>query len=389
MTKKNKISLDNYSGFEQGPIRPPSEANSLLLRITRNCPWNHCTFCPVYKGGKFSLRPVEHIIKDISILHKHIEILQNEILQKDAISYEKLNQIRNKMDSSQFQSFNAASNWLSNGMESIFLQDANSLVIKPSDLITILEYIKKSFPWVKRITSYARSHTLSRISDDNLKKIADAGLTRIHIGLESASDDVLKMVKKGASKRIHIKAGLKVKNAGMELSEYVMPGLGGQKYSAEHALETADALNQINPDFIRLRTLALPREGTLADDYNANRFKKCTDVMVAKEILLFLKNLSGITSYIKSDHILNLLEEIDGKMPEDKEKLCKIVTTFLNMDPENRTYFQFGRRVGILSHLEEINDQNKLAKIKTLSIQYGVNQHNVDDIINNIMKQFV
>jgi len=389
MTIKRKSSLIKYNGFEQGPIRPPSEAASLLLRISRNCPWNHCTFCPVYKGSKFSLRPVEHVIKDIDSLSEQVEILQNEIRQTGTISMERLNQIRTKIDSSNFQAFNAAVNWLSNGMESIFIQDANSLVIKPSDLMIILKHIKKSFPWVKRVTSYARSHTLARISDDNLKKIADAGLNRIHIGLESASDNVLEMVKKGATKQIHITAGKKVKNAGMELSEYVMPGLGGQKYSKEHALETADALNQINPDFIRLRTLALPRKGTLADDYNSGLFQKCTDFMMAKEILLFLENLSGITSYVKSDHILNLLEEIDGKLPEDKDKLCKSVTKFLEMDPENRMYFQVGRRVGILSCLDDLKDNNKLDQVKNACSQYGINQQNVDSMIDEMMKRFV
>ncbi len=118
------------------------------------------------------------------------------------------------------QAFHAAFNWLAGGATSVFIQGANSLIIKPADLVDILTYLKARFPWVERIASYARAHTLARIEDDDLKAIGDAGLNRIHTGLESGSDNVLALVKKGATKEIQIKAGLKVKRAGIELSEY-------------------------------------------------------------------------------------------------------------------------------------------------------------------------
>jgi len=156
-------------------------------------------------------------------------------------------------------------------MHAIFLQDANSLIVKPDQLIRILRHLRSRFPWVDRITSYARSHTIARISDGNLRQMREAGLNRIHIGLESGSDAVLDRVRKGVDKRTQIKAGQKVKKAGMELSEYVMPGLGGKALSRDHALETADALNRINPDFIRLRTLALPGGIPLADEHRSGR----------------------------------------------------------------------------------------------------------------------
>ena len=132
------------------------------------------------------------------------------------------------------------------------------------------------------------------------------GWTEFTSGSNQAPDKVLKMVKKGATKAQHIEAGIKVKNAGMELSEYVMPGLGGRAFSRIHAMETADALNQIDPDFIRLRTLAIPDSIPLHTDWTAGTFEKCTDLEMAEEILLLIEQLSGITSMIKSDHILNL-----------------------------------------------------------------------------------
>ena len=212
----------------------------------------------------------------------------------------------------------AARNWLLAGGTSVFLQDSNSLIIKPDHLVTILLHLKAAFPGIERITSYARSQTIARMDDADLARIAAAGLNRIHIGLESGCDEVLARVKKGADKAAHILAGCKVKQAGMELSEYYMPGLGGRALSRQHALESADALNRINPDFIRLRTLALPEGLELTREQANGGFEKMGDRETAEELLLFLQSLSGITSRVKSDHILNLFEEIDGILPDDR-----------------------------------------------------------------------
>src|SRR4030042_4271464 len=245
---------ESYQGFEQGPIRPPSEAYSLLIRVTRNCPWNRCTFCPVYKGQRFSLRHVDNVKRDIDAVHRHVEALRQMADDQGHISQSDVRAAASSIHLEDLDAFDAAVHWASAGMESIFLQDADSLIMKPAELLDIVIHIKRCFPWVLRITSYARSHTLARIGDEDLKRIGEAGLKRIHVGLESASDKVLKMVKKGVTKQQHIDAGIKVKKAGIELSEYVMPGLGGIEFSEEHAIETAGALNQINPHFIKLRT---------------------------------------------------------------------------------------------------------------------------------------
>lgn len=373
-----------YTGFEQGPIRPPSEAQSLLIRITRNCPWNHCTFCPVYKGSQFSLRPKAHVIQDIDAIHKYVDMLNY-----GNITRESLFAVRKKVPSEELRAFHAAANWISNDMESVFLQDANSLIIKPQDLAEILRHLKQRFPQIKRITSYARSHTIARISDDNLKEIADAGLNRIHIGLESGSDEVLKIVKKGVSKDMHIRAGLKVRHANMELSEYVMPGLGGQTLSEVHAIETADALNQINPHFIRLRSLAIPDHLPLFEDWQSKRFQKCTDRMTAKEILLLIEQLNGITSTLASDHILNLFQDIAGVFPDDKEKMANIPRTFLNMSPEEQCVYQVGRRMGFFSGLGDMADPHLLEKARRQCQKFGITPDNADELIDELMKRFI
>jgi len=385
--KKKKT--DIYEGFEQGPIRPPSEASSLLIRVTRNCPWNRCTFCRVYKKRQFSLRSVENVIKDIDFLHGYIEKIKQTVKPGEYIDREVINILYNSFEQNDQVALSAAVNWYASGMRSIFLQDANSLIMKPDDLVFVLEYIKKCFPDVDRITSYARSHTIVRIKQPDLKRIAEAGLNRIHVGMESGSDTVLKKINKGASKETHIKAGLKVKDAGMELSEYVMPGLGGIDHSIEHAMETASALNSINPEFIRIRTLAVTNGTVLAEEARKGEFQRPSDTMMAKELRLFIETLDGIDSYIKSDHILNLFETVNGKMPEDKAKMIGIIDRFFELEPEKKILYQIGRRMGFFRGPDEMDGSPHLERVKQACDLHGVTPENVDSIIGDLMKRFV
>jgi Radical SAM superfamily len=363
-----------YAGFEQGPIRPPSESGSLLIRATRNCPWNHCTFCGLYKDQKFSLRPVSHVLKDIDFIKRYVKEIKEGTPptgQHDPMAY------------------HAAANWVQNGMKSIFLQDSNSLIMKPDDLITILTYLKEAFPEVERVTSYARSHTIARISDQNLGRMAKAVLNRIHIGMESADDKILSLVKKGTNKETQIRAGKKVKQAGIQLSEYFMPGIGGKAFSRENALETADALNQINPEFIRLRTLAIPDNVALFKDYSAGIFEPMGDKLVAEEILLFIQSLEGITSTVKSDHILNLLQEVDGTLPKDKERIIRVIEKFLSLEEEEQMLYQIGRRSGFFSRLDDLKNPTLRAYAERNYRDFNVTPETIDGVIAEMMKRFI
>lgn len=390
MSASKKKEIGPYAGFEQGPIRPPSEAKSLLIRITRNCPWNHCTFCPVYKGETFSLRPLDHVLADIDAVTAHVRALFGMADASGKISEIALNSYYTSLQPEDRMAFAAAANWFSNGMSSIFLQDADSLIIKPEDMLCILKHLIACFPNVLRITSYARSHTIARIKDAHLAAMRQAGLNRIHIGLESGSDAVLSLVKKGVDKKTHVLAGQKIKNAGMELSEYVMPGLGGKALSLDHAVETADALNQINPDFIRIRTLAVPEHTPLHGDIVAGRFQPLTDIEAARELLAFLERLDGITSIVKSDHILNLFEEVDGRYPEDKPRLTGVVRRFLDMAPRRRLLYQVGRRLGLFSRLDDLDHRSDITdKVAEICLQHGITPDNADSAIREWMKRFI
>ncbi len=383
------IQDNNYQGFEQGPIRPPSEAASLLLRITRNCPWNNCKFCGLYKGTKFSQRSVTHIKQDIDMVRGHIDNITAVTKEGNDGIRQKIMGLFSEIPHDEQAAFQAALSWFQNGMTSIFLQDANTLIIKPDDLVEILNYVKDRFPLVDRITSYARSHTIARISDEDMTRFASAGLNRIHIGMESASDEVLDFVKKGVDKQTHIKAGQRVKRAGIELSEYFMPGLGGQEYSRANALETADAVNQINPDFIRIRTLAVPDSSDLAEDVRQGTFSIPNDVKTAEELLLFLENLDGITSTVKSDHILNLFQEVEGVLPDDKSTMTAPIKAFLAMPEETQMMYRVGRRTGIFASMNDLNRPDLMRHAEAARERYGVTVDTVDEFADKMMKQFI
>ena len=380
---------NDYKGFELGPIRPPSEAQSLLLRITRNCPWNKCTFCDLYKNERFSMRPKEHIFNDIDVIKKSIDFLKSIVDDDLEIQQRKTNRYYKNLEEDQRWAFVTARTWLENGMESVFLQDANTMIVKPKDMIEILNYFNKVFPNEKRVTSYARSQTITKISDEDLKSIADAGLNRIHIGMESANDTILKLVKKGATKDIHIKAGQKVKKAGIELSEYYMPGLGGIEYSQENAIDSADALNQIEPDFIRIRTLAVKDSLELANDYENGTFTRVNDKKVVEELYTFIKNLNEMNTVVKSDHILNLLPELEGNLLTDKVQMLNVLERFLELSPEEQMMYQVGRRLTYMKSIDDLKKPNLRQAVETVINIDNLNMDNLEQFIETQINRFI
>lgn len=385
MSQKNQA----YAGFEQGPIRPPSEAGSLLIRVTRNCPWNHCTFCPVYKGRPFSLRPSDHVHRDIDAVHRQVGRLQAAAGPEGRLDRKTVQQLSGETTEAESAPFQAALHWFAGGMRSIFLQDANSLIVPPEELIGILRHLRERFPRAERITSYARSHTIARISDEPLLAMREAGLNRIHVGMESGADRVLKRVRKGSDHATQIRAGRKVKAAGMSLSEYVMPGLGGRALSGEHARETAHALNQINPDFIRLRTLALPGVIPLAEECRTGRFDQMTDRETVAEIRAFIAGLEGIQSRVVSDHILNLFQEVEGNLPQDRERMLEPLDRFLAMDPADQCVYQVGRRMGVFSRLSDMESPHRMRRVRQTVQAHGITPDNVDAVVAEMMKRFI
>ena len=380
--------LTGYS-FELGPIRPPSEAYSLLIRVTRNCPWNRCQFCPVYKGQKFELRPADDVIKDIESA-KAIADEIKELAWKMGYG-DKLRDIAGTIYNN--NQYNASicnvALWLWAGGTSAFLQDANTLITRTPDLIRIVTFLKQTFPELNRITSYARSKTAAKKSLEEMKELKNAGLSRLHIGMESGSNLVLSYVEKGVTAEEHIDGGKKVKQAGISLCEYVMPGLGGRKMSSDHITGTANVLNEIDPDYIRLRTFHIRQGIPLWSKVEAGDFKIQTEDEVIEEIGKFIEKLE-VTSELKSDHILNLLPEVEGKFPEAKSDCLNVINRYLTLSTGERLNFRLGRRAGYYEKLNDLYDTHKYQKVDE-AIRHITSEapDSIDEVILQLKASFI
>lgn len=347
--------MDAALSFEQGPIRPPSEAGSLLIRATRNCPWNRCAFCGTYKGQKFSRRSLEEIKSDIDAAKAASDRIA-EISWKAGDGGRLTRRVLTQVfrDPTLPDAFRSVALWLGSGGNTVFLQDANTLILSTDTLVEVLNHIRKTFPQVDRVTSYARAVTLKSKSVEEFVRLREAGLNRLHVGMESGSDRVLKLIRKGATSEQLITGGKRVVEAGISLSLYVIPGIGGTELSMEHALETARVINAINPHFVRFRSLYVRRSSPLNQMVQSGEFHPPSEDEMVMEIRTIIENLDGISSNIVSDHILNLLEEVEGTLPGDKQRILDLIDSYLNMPERERLLFQLGRRGGALRSLEEV-----------------------------------
>ncbi|MBW1782485.1 MAG: radical SAM protein [Deltaproteobacteria bacterium] len=314
--------------FEQGVIRPPSEAFSLLVRVTRNCPWNRCHICPAYKGKKFSRRSVGEVKKDIDMM---------------AQAY-----------ASHATSFTSA-----------FLQDADTLILPTDELVEIIDHIKSTFPNIERITTYARAKSMKKKRPQDYQRLKQAGLTRIHTGMESGSATVLKLIQKGITPDDILTGGIRVVESGISLSEYIMPGVGGKGLSREHALETARLLNQIRPDFIRVRTFAMHPMSPLQKMVAEGTFDPMNDEEVVREIRLLLETLDEIPSHFRcGDFSLNLLMQVDGQLDVDKKAMIHEIDRYLALTREQKqSYSLIQRSHPAMRPIEVVEDDSVVKQL--------------------------
>ena len=281
--------------YDYPPYRPPNEAASALIRASRGCSWNKCLFCTMYKSLKFKPRTVEEVKSDIDKATK-----------------------------------------IYRGARSIFIADSDSLVMK--NVEEIIRHIKKRFPDVERITSYARAKTLMKLGSERLKKIKEAGLTRVHVGLESGDKKTLEFMQKGATPEEMIAGGKAAKEAGLELSFYILIGAGGKDRIKEHAVESARVCNKVNPDFIRLRTLVVQNDSLLREAKNSGTFKITSPLEKLEEVRLLIKNLDLNKCEFASDHFTNniwmnnavIYSGVYGNLPQDKQAMLDILDHTIN-----------------------------------------------------------
>lgn len=278
----------------EGPIyRPPSEADSLLIQATVGCPHNKCTFCMVYKQGPpYRVRPVAEICEDIR-------------------------QARAE---------------LGDRFRSLFLPAGNTLAMPTGDLAEVCRYAREQLPSLERITLYGSSRYALEKGSADLVRLRAAGLSRVHVGLESGDDEVLRRVKKGSTAAEQAEAGRLLTASGLELSEYVVLGLGGTERTEAHARGTAEVLNAVSPHFIRLRTLVPKVNTLLLHQIRKGRFQLLGPHGVLRETRRLIERLE-CTSRLASDHYTNYMD-LEGRLPEDRDRLLGQVDRALALDED-------------------------------------------------------
>ncbi len=348
-------STPKYS-FETGVYRPPSEGGSysLLVRFTRNCPWNRCTFCAMYKTQKFEVRPLDEIKGDIdamAALCNDLKEISQQLGFGGRITREAAVELISRVDELNYHTgFGMLYNWLQAGGKTAFLQDANSPIMKTGQLVEALRHLRKTFPSIARVTSYARSKTLAQKKPEELTAIREAGLDRLHVGLETGDDELLKKIKKGVTSDGHIKGGRKAMEAGFQLSEYWMPGLGGKTMWENHARNTARVLNAINPHYIRSRPL-FPAQGTpLFEEYEQGRFTMLAPHEQLMELKIMIRTLE-VTSKVCFDHAGNYWRNSNGgllfsqsyegyKFPEEKPRVLELIEDGLGVSDQEPVFLR-------------------------------------------------
>ena len=325
--------------FKTGAYRPPSEggSGSLLLQVNENCPWNHCTFCEMYKGHRFIYRPAAEIKADIdrvAAIRDEITAMSCKLGMGGEISRELgvalLAEGRDLLENS---SFVTVFNWLSGGGRTAFLQDADSMSMRPREFMAVLKHLRHTLRSLSRVTTYTRSKTLFKRKPEELRMIREAGLDRLHIGLETGDDEVLASVNKGVTAAEQIEGGRKAIAAGFQVSEYWMPDLGGRQRWRQHAQNTARVLSAINPHYIRSRPL-VPRPGTpLYEEVAQGRTHLSSPHQRLEELALMVGGLE-VTSRVCFDHAMNAWTDRRGgllfrqdyegyRFPEEKPLLLE------------------------------------------------------------------
>lgn len=301
---------------EQLVIRPPSEWRSLLVRVTRGCQWNRCRFCGIYAAlgePEFSSRAVEEVKRDIDTYCERCD-----------------------------------------GFETAFLGDADPIAIGLEPFLSILRHLGSRFPELTRTTCYARASTLRDLGEAGIRSLADAGLTRVHVGLESGDRDLLRYHRKGQRPETVIDAGRWCRSAGIEVSLYVLLGMGGRDRWTAHIDHSADVINAVNPGFVRLRRIWLYgleddalHECPLHEDIRRGIFVPQTPEGTVVELRRLIQGIDvSPSTLLICDHANNYVR-VEGRIPGDRDRLLAETDAFLALPEAERLsrYESIGSRI--------------------------------------------
>ncbi len=374
-----------------GPMGPIGEGEALILRATRNCPWNRCLFCPTYKEKRFELRKVEEIKRDIDTVKRISELVEetswkigwagrigqeviSEVVQSHPEIYGREPSDLTPENHTARRTLSNVINWIWYGKRRVFLQDANSLIMRPYELVEVLNYLKTTFPTVEIVTSYARSKTCAQRTLEQLKELRKAGLSWLFVGIESGCDDVLRFMQKGVTAREHIEGGQKVMEAGINLAAFIMPGLAGkdEKLSERHVSETIRVLNEIRPTEVRIRSLAILENSPLYAKWQAGDFEAPTEDQMIDELKAVIENLN-FDCIFETLQMTNVLFNVRGRLSTGKKEMLAKIAQYKAMSLPERLRFRLNRYLyGYLDYIKVDAQLYQLIKEAKESLEKGL-----------------
>ncbi len=274
-----------FDTYDTPVFRPPSEARSFILRVTRGCAHNKCTYCNMYRGVPFQILTDEEISRQIAL----------------AVLYGK------------------------ETVRRVFLADGDALVLPTAKLLKILQALRENFPKLQRVASYAAPKDILRKSEEELRQLKEAGLQLLYYGMETGDDMTLKAVNKGVDAAEAIEAGRRVTASGMKLSLMVILGLAGKEGSQRHALATAKAINIIQPTMLSALCLMLYRGSELLNQFENGQFDPLSPQGLMEELYLMMEHINlpqDKHCLFRSNHVSNYVQ-LAGTLPKDKERLLR------------------------------------------------------------------
>ena len=287
--------------YEGDSYRPPGEWKSYLLQTTIGCSNNTCTFCGMYLDKKFHIRPMADILEDIRMARAYY-----------------------------------------GDVERVFLCDGDAIIMRTQELLTILEALHRAFPSLQRVTTYAGPRSTLTKTPEELRTLREAGLTRAYLGVETGCDALLKQVKKGVDAAQMLEAGVRLREAGMDLWVMVILGLAGTgEPSRRHMLDTAAMMNEMKPRHLSALTLTLDPGTELYQDYRAGRFHPITPRESLLEAKLLLENLTVDPLHFTCNHASNYLP-LKGGLPEDRDRFLAMLDRALAGEQELRPEWSRG-----------------------------------------------
>ncbi|MBE9483542.1 MAG: radical SAM protein, partial [Bacteroidetes bacterium] len=257
----------------------PSEAYSLILQPTIGCSWNRCAFCEMYTTKKFSIRDIEEVKAEITALKAHADDVRK-----------------------------------------VFLADGNAMALSAGYLMELLNSLNESFPRLIRVSIYALPKDLLAKTDEELQSLREAGLKLIYVGIESGDDELLQMVNKGESHATTVEGLLKAKKAGIKSSVMILNGLGGKKYSRQHAENSARVINAVQPEFLSTLVLSYPHGMEHFQKRFKGDFEACEIPDLLEELRIFISKTELEQSIFRSDHASNYLI-LKGTLGREKERM--------------------------------------------------------------------